>query len=403
MSGSSRAIQGGPWLAILALFGGAIGVIGPATAQESEEDVSVQERVTVTGSRIRQVDVEGGSPVLVISREDIDKTGLTSVGDVIQRLTISGSALNTRFNSSGNFGFPPDGGGIGAGATQADLRNLGASRTLVLVDGIRWINGASASGVSNAVDLNTIPLNIIDRIEVLEDGASAIYGSDAIAGVINIITRKDVQGVDFSAYQGRWDDDDGITREYTLSFGNVTDDMSMFLSAGYVDQGRVTATSRSIAKFPKPGGTRNTHGSSGTPQGRFVGDDPNTGNFINCTINNLEDVVTYDPANPCSSSDSFHAWSNQDRFNFGKFNLVATPSERYNVYGQTTYNMTPNTQVYLRAMYNNRQSTNQAAPEPIFIGPEAGTGGFADTISVDVTNPYNPFGFTWDAATNDYF
>ena len=108
---------------------------------------------------------------------------------------MSGGAINGKFNSSGNFGFPPDGGGIGAGATEADLRYLGSKRVLVLVDGVRWVNGSSASGVAAATDLNTIPLAIIDRVEVLEDGASPIYGSDAIAGVINIITRKEFDGV----------------------------------------------------------------------------------------------------------------------------------------------------------------------------------------------------------------
>ena len=106
-------------------------------------------------------------------------------------MPVSGGGLNTKFNTSGNIGFPPDGGGVGAGAATADLRHLGPKRTLVLVDGIRWVNESSACGVgSGATDLNTIPTSIIDHIEVLQDGASAIYGSDAIAGVINIITKK---------------------------------------------------------------------------------------------------------------------------------------------------------------------------------------------------------------------
>ena len=84
-------------------------------------------------------------------------------------------------------------------------------RTLVLVDGIRWVNESSASGVSGATDLNTIPTSIIDHIEVLQDGASAIYGSDAIAGVINIITKKSFEGIEFSGYGGGYDEGDGDT------------------------------------------------------------------------------------------------------------------------------------------------------------------------------------------------
>src|SRR3546814_10517327 len=82
------------------------------------------------------------------------------VADIVQNLTASGAALNTKFNSSGNFGFPPDGGGVGAGAATVDLRHLGSKRVLVLVDGVRWVNESSASGVGSSVDLNTIPLSI---------------------------------------------------------------------------------------------------------------------------------------------------------------------------------------------------------------------------------------------------
>ena len=160
------------------------------------------EEVLVTGSRIRQDPLDEKSPILNIDEQEIDRTGLTSIGDFLQRLSVSGSTLNTRFNSSGNFGFPPDGSGIGAGASQVDLRHLGSKRVLVLVDGIRWVSGSSASGVAAATDLNTIPVSIIERIEVLEDGASAIYGSDAIAGVVNIITKKDYDGLGVSAYVG---------------------------------------------------------------------------------------------------------------------------------------------------------------------------------------------------------
>src|SRR5256886_13618665 len=120
------------------------------------------------------------------------------------QLTTGGKALNTKFNSSGNFGYPPDGGGIGAGSTQVDLRGLGSKRVLVLVDGIRWVNESSASGVSGSADLNTIPLSIVDRIEVLEDGASAIYGSDAIAGVVNIITRTTFECAEVDTYYSQY-------------------------------------------------------------------------------------------------------------------------------------------------------------------------------------------------------
>src|SRR5262245_59512233 len=178
------------------------------------------EVIIVTGSRIGDP-LGKQAPVLMLSREDLDRTGLTSVGDILQQLPVSGGAINNKYNSSGNFGYPPDGGGIGAGATEADLRFLGSKRVLVLVDGVRWVNGSSASGVPAATDLNTIPIGVIERIEVLEDGASPLYGSDAIAGVINIITRKELSGVRASVYTAAFHHGDGMVQKYDLSWGGV--------------------------------------------------------------------------------------------------------------------------------------------------------------------------------------
>ncbi|MEP6511993.1 MAG: TonB-dependent receptor plug domain-containing protein, partial [Dokdonella sp.] len=164
---------------------------GSAFAQDRVgDDAQKLQVIEVTGSRIKKADVEGQTPILTITSKDIEATGLGSIGDVIQRLSVSGSSLNTKFNSAGNFGFAADGSGVGSGSTTISLRNLNAKRTLILVDGLRWVNESSASGVSAAVDLNTIPASIVDRIEILKDGASSLYGSDAIAGVINIITKK---------------------------------------------------------------------------------------------------------------------------------------------------------------------------------------------------------------------
>lgn len=183
--------------------------LGPAADTSAEP-----QELVVTGSRLRDA-VGQQSPVLSLSQADLQRPGVVSVGDLLQRLPASGSAINGKFNSSGNFGAPPDGGGIGAGATQIDLRYLGSKRVLVLVDGVRWVNGSSGSGVAAAVDLNTIPLNMIERIEVLEDGASPVYGSDAISGVVNIITRKKFQGASASAYAGVYRPGDGLTRSTT--------------------------------------------------------------------------------------------------------------------------------------------------------------------------------------------
>ena len=161
---------------------------GPAVAQSTQPPPDVQDaqaaptdeptesgEIVVTGSRIRRDPLAQESPIVFIDEEDIAKTGLNSVNEVLQRLPSSGGGLSAKFNNSGNLGNPPDGGGVGAGAAEIDLRYLGSRRVLVLVDGLRYVLGASASGVPGSTDLNSIPHSAIERIEVLQDGASAIY------------------------------------------------------------------------------------------------------------------------------------------------------------------------------------------------------------------------------------
>jgi iron complex outermembrane receptor protein len=202
---------------------------GPAATQADQD-------IVITGSRIRRDPLSQDQPVTFVDQADIARTGLTSTADVLQRLPSSGGALNSRFNNSGNFGNPPDGGGVGAGAAEVDLRYLGSKRVLVLVDGLRFVNGASASGVPGATDLNSIPDGMIDRIEVLQDGASAVYGSDAIAGVVNIITRRQQNGLRASAQIGVYQQGDGTTQNYQASygFGNAGSRTRIVIGGDYV-------------------------------------------------------------------------------------------------------------------------------------------------------------------------
>src|SRR6476469_9403152 len=193
---------------------------GQATSQASAAPATPSSEIVITGSRIRRNPLDLDAPRVFVDQSDIQKTGLNSINDVLQRLPSSGGGSNSRFNNSGNLGNPPDGGGVGAGAAEIDLRYLGARRTLVLVDGLRFVNGASASGVPGSVDLNAIPESMIERVEVLQDGASAIYGSDAIAGVVNIITKHEQDGLQASAQLGEYDKGDGFSQNYQLSWGN---------------------------------------------------------------------------------------------------------------------------------------------------------------------------------------
>ena len=365
----------------------------PATPDDTQiptdETLAGAEVVVVTGSRIGDP-LGKQAPVLMMSREDIERTGLTSVGDILQQLPVSGGAINGKYNSSGNFGFPPDSGGIGAGATEADLRYLGSKRVLVLVDGVRWVNGSSASGVSASTDLNTIPIGIIERIEVLEDGASPLYGSDAIAGVINIITRKEVSGVMASVYTGAFHQGDGVVQKYDVSWGATNGKLSTVVGGSYVDQRAVFSGDRSISAYPIPGVGRCTDSCSGTgPNGRVIYYTPNPDGT----------TTKHDVALEPGTRGGYHPFTDDDRFNYQPYNYDETPSQRLNIFSALTYKATSQINVRGKASFNNRQSINQAAPEPVTLGPGAHNNSRLDNIVVDVTNPYNPFGFTFDPAT----
>ena len=160
-----------------------------AFAEESEDEV---ERIEVTGSRIKRTDMETPVPVTVIGRSDIVAMGAINVADVLNTspVAVAGSdQSNTSFTNSS------------VGLNTTALRNLQEERTLVLVNGRRFVSGVSPS-VGYAVDLNAIPAAMIERIEILKSASSAIYGTDAVAGVINIITRKDFEGVEVNVQTG---------------------------------------------------------------------------------------------------------------------------------------------------------------------------------------------------------
>ena len=169
-------------------------------------------KIEVTGTRIKRTDVETAQPVSIITQSQIKASGLTSIGDVLQQVSSFGAALNTQFNNGGT------------GATFLDLRNLAPARLLVLLNGQRV-----DSGIGGQVDLNNIPSAIIDHVEILQDGASAIYGSDAISGVVNIITVKNYTGAEANAFIGMFDGKndgggwDGKTQSYDFTIGTSGD------------------------------------------------------------------------------------------------------------------------------------------------------------------------------------
>jgi len=364
--------------------------------------------IVITGSRIRHDPLDQKSPITFVDKSDIEKTGLNSVSEVLQRLPSVGGGLNGKFNTSGNNGNPPDGAGVGAGAAEIDLRHLGSKRTLVLVDGLRFVNGASASGVPGSVDLNAIPESMIERVEVLQDGASAIYGSDAIAGVVNIITKKGQEGLQASAQLGEYGQGDGFSQNYQLSWGNGLGRSTQIVAGlNFVKNNAVFAKDRAISAFPAPYGTSCLDGgcSSGTPLGRVIIFGNLTPTVDNpATADDNEDVASitlrapvigrtpvFNPANPTDPASDYKAFGTLDRFNFAPYNYLLIPLKRYGGFVNFRQEIGSDTHFTVKALYNRRDSKNQAAPLPLFVGPDAGNGNLLDTIVISASNPYNPF------------
>ncbi|MGJ7916736.1 TonB-dependent receptor [Massilia sp. LXY-6] len=169
----------------------------PAHAQEQDAG-TVKNRVVVTGSSIKRIEGETALPVQVLKRAEIERIGASSTEELVKQLSsLSSAGSSTTVANASGYG--------GGNIATVSLRGLGGARTLVLVNGRRMAvyGGGSAGAAGSSVDINSIPLAAIERVEVLKDGASAIYGSDAIAGVVNFILRRDYKGVEISGTYGQ--------------------------------------------------------------------------------------------------------------------------------------------------------------------------------------------------------
>ena len=212
-----------------ALFAGAASLFAaPAFAQEDQQDgeeTQTLDRVEVTGSRINRAQIEGALPVTVIDRQELELSGDTSVADFLR---------STTFNSFGSF--RPQSGSSAQSFAELSLRGLGGARTLILVDGRR---APIAPSAGQGQDLNSIPLAAVERIEILSDGASAVYGSDAIGGVVNIITRKDFSGAELQFGASNPTRVGGETEEASVVMGIAGERGNAMVGASYNNRGIV--------------------------------------------------------------------------------------------------------------------------------------------------------------------
>jgi iron complex outermembrane recepter protein len=366
----------------------------PAIAQSQDAPSGDElDVVTVTGSRIpRSSEVEGTSPVLTLDRAAIEATGLTSVGDVLFNITASdgGALRNVTTTTNGS-----------DGTQNISLRGLGAGRTLILVNGRRWVTQPGGT-----VDLNTIPISVVERIDVLKDGASAIYGSDAIAGVINVITRKNYDGAEANVYLGGYTKGDGFQQSYDFTVGANNDRWNAVLGIGYQDQGEVFAGDRTISSVPVFGGgdlaSGGIFGSGTTPRGNFTrcagAITATPSGFSTCTAV-AGGPFTLNEGRPGTAATDFRRFisyttdgsGHSDRYNFAPVNYLLQPISRFNLYGQSSLRLTDKVNANVQAVYTHRDSVQQLAEVPLTMdirGTQGPQWAFAPTAS----NVFNPFG-----------
>ena len=346
---------------------------GTATTQDAASQPSVKKAATlktivVTGSNIRRVDLETASPVVVIDAAAIKASGKLTLGDLINQLPANtGASSNPTVNNGG-----------GGGGSFVSLRGLGTARTLVLVDGQRIANN----------DLNAIPASMVERIEVLTDGASATYGSDAIGGVVNVILRKNFQGVEFSANVGESDHNDGSRTGFNFMFGQTTDKGSIAAGIDYNKFDGISAASRNFSAnannlkvkgnatcSPYKGYFLCPAGSAVSPQGLAYG-------LPGSTTQVLNQGTVGKPSYPAN----YHGFTSQpyDHFNYQPYNLVETPQERTSVFALGNYKFNDSVEAYFHFWHNKTNASAILAPEPVDLG-NAG-------ITVLANSPVNPFG-----------
>jgi len=354
-------------------------------AQAAQTQMAAPTAVIVTGSRIARRDADGVGPMLTLTQEDVKFAAPTSVGDLLQSMPNVGTSLNSNGTQGTSFG-----------VSSINLRYLGSAegsgnRTLVLVDGHRWVNAAGGRGFRDFVDLNTIPLGIIDHIEILKDGASAIYGADAIAGVVNIHTKRRLDGFETDLRVGQTSRGDNENVSGFVNWGKRFEKGSVFVSASYSDTKPILTADRDVTRtalspltaaptspqglYVLPGLSNNAY--FGTPAG-FA---QNAANAI--TRNTGVSAI----GGGAAADNSFHpARLPDDYYNTQAQGIYsAGPANRSGLFARATYQLDEDVTAKAEALYTNRKSSQLFAPFPLDV---RGSNGF--TISKD--QAFNPFG-----------
>ena len=352
------------------------------TAAYAQEVAQPLQRVEVTGSRIRQVDLETAQPIQVMNQEQIQKTGLVTVGDILNNLSSAGSP---DFSKGGSLVSNRENGG-----QYINLRNLGSNRLLVLVNGKRW-----TQTVDGYTDMSTVPASMIERIEVLKDGASSIYGSDAIAGVVNIILKKSMQGGQLSLYTGRNEEGDGKNKDFSLSYGAGDDKASLMFGLSHTEQGVVWPGTRAITSSSY-GPAHPYDGLGGSPWGRIAAvgptgaanTNPATGGF-NYHLNHTGSFDGKGVGANSRDPNSYHPYanSNDDKYNSTQDMMFVMPNKLDTIFVKGEIALPKDMRFSTTAMYSQRKSTSQIAGYPLQSRSQT-----SFPVYVDKDSYYNPFG-----------
>lgn len=324
-----------------------------AGAQEAAptEDATTLDRIEVTGSRIRQSDIETAQPVIQVTRQQIQQQGFTSVADILQNLTSAGSPAISRAQALAS--------GEDVGGYYIDIRNLGAQRTLVLVNGKRL--GISTSGLQ---DLSQIPVSAIERIDILKDGGSSLYGSDAIAGVVNVITRSNFDGIEANAYFGQYSEGDGEKQSYDLTIGNVGERSSLTVSFEYAKEEPVFAKDRPFSAYGNVG-------SDFADDYPFSGWSPVSHNgsaFLPCGPGGTNTWCTLTPGADPTNLANYTPITPAQFANSNEQMFVQTGIERQSVFVNGTVDITDNIRFKADLQYNKRTTQQQIAGYPFQSG-----------------------------------
>ncbi|HBK45895.1 MAG TPA: TonB-dependent receptor, partial [Xanthomonadaceae bacterium] len=341
-----------------------------AAATASADAPHTLDSVVVTGSRLRRVDTETANPVVTVSQEQIAATGKATVGDLLQELpSIAGNATNPNTNNGG-----------GTGASTISLRGLGDKRTLVLVNGTRLAYN----------DVNAIPATMIERIEVLSDGASAVYGSDAIGGVVNFILRDRFEGVQFSSDFGTTSEGDGNRRNFSLTAGKAWDRGSLVGGLSYHNLDAVSAGARGYSRdaLYLIDGQAVKQGSSATPSGSVNFNDGSAESAALAAANGCSRVTLNGGVSGAAGPGDFHCYdAASDSYNYQPYNLMQTPQKRSNAFVLGSYRVSDNVEAYLNSWFSKTESASVIAPIPIFAN--------GDNFLVSADSYYNPYGINF--------